>query len=76
MDVWSCKGRGHRFEAFLRAAKNWRTGSCAPSERASAQVCFLLTIDYMEVGKGHVIGLAGELMPDQREARYTSKWHR
>ena len=50
MDVWSCKGRVHGCEAFLRAAKIWRIGSCAPSERASAQVCFLLTIDYMDVG--------------------------
>ena len=56
MDVWFCKGRDHGCEAFMRAAKIWRINLARPSERASAEVCFLLTIDYMEVRKGHVIG--------------------
>ena len=56
MDVWFCKGRNHGREALMRAGGLGGSILRAPRKRASAEVCFLLTIDYMEVRKGSLIG--------------------
>jgi hypothetical protein len=56
MDVWFCKGRNHGREALMHAAGLDGSILRAPRKRASEEVCFLLTIDYMEVRKGFPIG--------------------
>lgn len=48
---------------FCELRRSGRSDLARPSERASAQVCFLLTIDYIEVRKGL------QSLPERRSAR-------